>query len=93
MDACKCVVPVQHGDTQNIRQAEGPLLRIPLKANHRRLRLQWAHEYRVWLTDCHQVAFQMNHASICGTSMATFVLDAMAGNAAFQSELSNDIVA
>ncbi|GFU75057.1 HTH_Tnp_Tc3_2 domain-containing protein [Trichonephila clavipes] len=40
-----------------------------------------------------KLSFQMNHVSICGTMMATFVLDAMPVNAAFQSALSNDIVA
>ncbi|GFW01231.1 uncharacterized protein TNCV_4514301 [Trichonephila clavipes] len=40
-----------------------------------------------------KLSFQMNHASICGTMMVTFVLDAMPVNAAFQSALSNDIVA
>ncbi|GFW84780.1 transposable element Tcb2 transposase [Trichonephila clavipes] len=33
----------------------------------------------------------MNQASICGAMMATFVLDAMLVNVAFQSALSNDI--
>ncbi|GFW81752.1 transposable element Tcb1 transposase [Trichonephila clavipes] len=31
--------------------------RIPLTANHRRLRLQWAHEHRAWQADWHQVVF------------------------------------
>ncbi|GFV41748.1 transposable element Tcb2 transposase [Trichonephila clavipes] len=30
---------------------------IPLTANHRWLRLQWAHEHRAWQTDWHQVVF------------------------------------
>ncbi|GFT38220.1 transposable element Tcb1 transposase [Trichonephila clavipes] len=34
-----------------------PLYRIPLTANHRQLRLQWAHEQRAWQADWHQVAF------------------------------------
>ncbi|GFV65799.1 transposable element Tcb2 transposase [Trichonephila clavipes] len=34
-----------------------PLYRIPLTANHRRLRLQWAHEHRAWQADWHQVVF------------------------------------
>ncbi|GFX87173.1 uncharacterized protein TNCV_2059441 [Trichonephila clavipes] len=38
-----------------------------------------------------KLSFQMNHASICGTMKATFVLDAMLLNAALQSVLSNDI--
>ncbi|GFY15648.1 transposable element Tc1 transposase [Trichonephila clavipes] len=33
------------------------LYRIPLTANHRRLRLQWAHEHRAWQADWHQVVF------------------------------------
>ncbi|GFV29216.1 hypothetical protein TNCV_4602481 [Trichonephila clavipes] len=57
-----------------------PLYRITLMANHRRLRMQWAHE-------------QMNCASICGTMIAAFVLVATAVNAAFQIVLSNYIVA
>ncbi|GFX40465.1 uncharacterized protein TNCV_1412751 [Trichonephila clavipes] len=40
-----------------------------------------------------KLSFQMDHASICGTIMAAFVLDAMLVNTAFQSALSNDIVA
>ncbi|GFX87223.1 transposable element Tcb2 transposase [Trichonephila clavipes] len=39
-----------------------------------------------------KLSFQMNHASICGTMMAGFALDAMPANSAFQSALSNDIV-
>ncbi|GFV53033.1 transposable element Tc1 transposase [Trichonephila clavipes] len=30
---------------------------IPLTANHRRLRLQWAHEHRAWQADWYQVIF------------------------------------
>ncbi|PRD33239.1 UNVERIFIED_CONTAM: hypothetical protein NCL1_18059 [Trichonephila clavipes] len=40
-----------------------------------------------------KLSFQMNHASICETIMAAFVLDAMLVNVAFQSALSEDIVA
>ncbi|GFS92791.1 transposable element Tc1 transposase [Trichonephila clavipes] len=29
----------------------------PLTANHRRLRLQWAHKHRAWQADWHQVVF------------------------------------
>ncbi|GFX50611.1 transposable element Tcb2 transposase [Trichonephila clavipes] len=32
-----------------------PLYRIPLMANHRWLRLQWAHELRAWQADWHRV--------------------------------------
>ncbi|GFX64531.1 transposable element Tc1 transposase [Trichonephila clavipes] len=38
-------------------RARVPLYRIPLTANHRWLRLQWAHEYRAWQADWHQVVF------------------------------------
>ncbi|GFU40360.1 transposable element Tc1 transposase [Trichonephila clavipes] len=38
-------------------RARVPLHRIPLTANHRRLRLQWAHEHRAWQADWHQVGF------------------------------------
>ncbi|GFX44888.1 uncharacterized protein TNCV_3429371 [Trichonephila clavipes] len=38
-------------------RARVPLYRIPLTSNHRRLRLQWAHEHRVWQADWHQVVF------------------------------------
>ncbi|GFW87758.1 transposable element Tc1 transposase [Trichonephila clavipes] len=31
--------------------------RIPLKGNHRRLRLQWVHERRAWQADWYQVVF------------------------------------
>ncbi|GFX86210.1 transposable element Tcb2 transposase [Trichonephila clavipes] len=37
--------------------ARVPLYRIPLTANHQRLRLQWAREYRAWQADWHQVVF------------------------------------
>ncbi|GFU46115.1 uncharacterized protein TNCV_2309441 [Trichonephila clavipes] len=41
---------------------------------------------------CSKLTFQMNHASICRTMMAAFVLDSMPVNAAFQSALSKNIV-
>ncbi|GFT81183.1 transposable element Tcb1 transposase [Trichonephila clavipes] len=34
-----------------------PLYRIPLTANHQRLRLQWAHEHSTWQADWHLVIF------------------------------------
>ncbi|GFV51560.1 transposable element Tcb2 transposase [Trichonephila clavipes] len=74
-------------------RARVPLYRMPLRANHRRLHLQWAHEYRAWQAAGPKLSFQMNHASICGTMMAAFVPDAMPVNAAFKSALSNDILA
>ncbi|GFX65082.1 transposable element Tcb2 transposase [Trichonephila clavipes] len=36
-------------------RARVPLYRIPLTANHRRLRLQWAHEHRAWQADWYHV--------------------------------------
>ncbi|GFU60141.1 transposable element Tcb2 transposase [Trichonephila clavipes] len=33
------------------------LYRIPLTANHRWLRLQWAHEHKAWQADWHQAVF------------------------------------
>ena len=39
-----------------------------------------------------KLSFQRNHASICGTMVAAFLVNAMRVNAAFQSALSNDIV-
>ncbi|GFV23410.1 transposable element Tcb2 transposase [Trichonephila clavipes] len=38
-------------------RARVPLYRIPLTANHRRLRLQLVHEHRSWRADWHQVVF------------------------------------
>ncbi|GFX56219.1 transposable element Tc1 transposase [Trichonephila clavipes] len=38
-------------------RARLPLYRIPLSANHRRLRLQWAHEHRDRQAVWHQVVF------------------------------------
>ncbi|GFT60398.1 transposable element Tcb2 transposase [Trichonephila clavipes] len=74
-------------------RARVPLYRISITANHRRLCLQWAHEHRAWKADWRQVVFSDEHASICGTMMAAFMLDAMPVNAAFQSALLNDLVA
>ncbi|GFV52940.1 transposable element Tcb2 transposase [Trichonephila clavipes] len=81
------------------RCPEGILIQGPLKASY-------ASGQNIDGCDCNglmstepgkligtKLSFQMNHASICGTMMAAFVLDAMLVNAAFQSALSNDIVA
>ncbi|GFT54908.1 transposable element Tc1 transposase [Trichonephila clavipes] len=38
-------------------RARVPLYKIPLTANHRPLRLQWAHELRAWPSDWYQVGF------------------------------------
>ncbi|GFV50086.1 mariner transposase [Trichonephila clavipes] len=65
----------------------------PLTTNHRRLRLQWAHEHRAWQANWHQAVFSDESPFNSGTTMAAFVLDAMPVNATFQSTLSNDIVA
>ncbi|GFW19609.1 transposable element Tcb2 transposase [Trichonephila clavipes] len=72
-------------------RASVPLYRVPHTANHRRLSLQWAHEHEHGKLIGTKLLFQMNHASICGTMMAVFMLEAMPANAAFQSALSNDI--
>lgn len=37
--------------------ARVPLLRIPLTQNHRRLRLQWAHQHQQWQAEWQQVVF------------------------------------
>ncbi|GFU89444.1 transposable element Tcb2 transposase [Trichonephila clavipes] len=74
--------------------ATGVLLQDPFTANHRWLRLQWAHERRAWQADWHQVVFlDESRFNFCGTMMTAFVLDAMPVNAFFQSALSNNIVA
>ncbi|GFT36705.1 transposable element Tcb2 transposase [Trichonephila clavipes] len=66
---------------------------IPHTANHSWLRLQWAHEHRACKLIGTKLSFQMNPASICGTMINAFMVDAMPVNAAFQSALSNNIVA
>ncbi|GFW90880.1 transposable element Tc1 transposase [Trichonephila clavipes] len=38
-------------------RARMPLYRIPLTANHGRLRLQWTQEHRAWQADWDQVVF------------------------------------
>ncbi|GFT98769.1 transposable element Tcb2 transposase [Trichonephila clavipes] len=74
-------------------RAKVPLYRIPLTANHRRARLQLAHEPRAWQADWHQVVFSDElRFNFWGTMMAPFMLDAMPVNTAFQGALSNDIV-
>ena len=42
---------------------------------------------------CTKQSFQMNHALVCGTMMAAFLLDTLPVNAAFQSALMYDTVA
>ena len=50
----------------------------------------WAKSLASWLAPC---SFLINQASTCGTVLAAFVLDTVSVKAAFQSALSNDIVA
>ncbi|GFX66332.1 hypothetical protein TNCV_343061 [Trichonephila clavipes] len=69
------------------------LYRIPLTANHRSLRLQWIMSTEPGKLIGTKLSFQMNHASIYGTMMVAFVLDAIPMNSAIQSALSNEIVA
>ncbi|GFX09748.1 transposable element Tcb2 transposase [Trichonephila clavipes] len=38
-------------------RARVPLYRIPHTANHRWLRLQWAHGHKAWQADLHQIVF------------------------------------
>ncbi|GFX75800.1 hypothetical protein TNCV_2237721 [Trichonephila clavipes] len=45
--------------------------------------VQWSHEHITGQPVGTKLSFQMNHASICGTMMVAFVLDAMPVNAAF----------
>ncbi|GFX23708.1 transposable element Tc1 transposase [Trichonephila clavipes] len=42
-----------------LHRARVLLYRIPLTANHRRLRLQWAHEYRAWLVFSDESRFHL----------------------------------
>ncbi|GFW37930.1 transposable element Tcb2 transposase [Trichonephila clavipes] len=74
--------------------ARVPLYRIPLAANHRRLRLQWAHEHRAWQADWHQVAFSEESPFNLWDPEGHIRVRRYTGvKAAFQSALSNDIVA
>ncbi|GFV35166.1 transposable element Tcb2 transposase [Trichonephila clavipes] len=74
-------------------RARVPLYRIPLTANHRRCVCNGLMNTEPGKLIGTKLSFQMNHASICGTMMTAFVLDAIPVNAAFQSALSTDIVA
>ena len=62
-------------------------------ANHRPLRLQWAHEHRAWQTDWHQVVFSDELRFSLWDHDSRVPVRCMLANAAFQSALSNDIVA
>ncbi|PRD22280.1 UNVERIFIED_CONTAM: hypothetical protein NCL1_49495 [Trichonephila clavipes] len=67
----------------------GLCARVPLyRANHQRLRLQWAHEHRTWQADWHQVFFSDESRFHLYTMRGAFVLDAMLVNTAFRSALS-----
>ncbi|GFW12050.1 transposable element Tcb2 transposase [Trichonephila clavipes] len=72
-------------------RARVPLYRIPLTTNHRRvcIRLMSTEPGKLIGT---KLSFQMNHASICGTMMAAFMLDAMPVHAAFWSERHNGLI-
>ena len=57
------------------------------------MRLQRAHELRVWQAYCYQVFFSDESSFSFGDMIAAFVLDAMPVNAVLKRALSNDIVA
>ncbi|GFV14249.1 transposable element Tcb2 transposase [Trichonephila clavipes] len=69
-----------------------PLYRISLTANYRQNALM---STELGEQICTKFVFsdESNHASICGTMLTAFMLDAVPVNAAYQSALSNDIVA
>ncbi|GFX37248.1 HTH_Tnp_Tc3_2 domain-containing protein [Trichonephila clavipes] len=71
--------------------ARVPLYRILLTANHRRLVCNGIMSTEPGKLIDTKLSFQMNHASICGTMKATFLLYAMPVYAAFQSALLKDI--
>ncbi|GFS75114.1 hypothetical protein TNCV_1397291 [Trichonephila clavipes] len=61
-------------------RAKIPLYRIPLKTNHRRQRLQWAHEHREHGRHIsNKLSFLTNTTIICGTMTGAFVLKCSAG--------------
>ncbi|GFX00201.1 transposable element Tcb2 transposase [Trichonephila clavipes] len=68
-------------------RAKVPLYSTHLLANHRPLRLQWLMSTEPGKLTGTKLSFQMNHASICETMMAPFVLDTMPVNSAFPSVL------
>ncbi|GFY35445.1 transposable element Tcb2 transposase [Trichonephila clavipes] len=69
------------------------VLMILLTANHRRMCLQWAHEHRAWQADWHQVVFSDESRLNLWDHDGRIRVRRMSVNAAFQSALSNDIVA
>ncbi|GFV17578.1 HTH_Tnp_Tc3_2 domain-containing protein [Trichonephila clavipes] len=73
-------------------RARVPLYRMPLAANHRRLRLQWAHEHRAWEADWHQVVFSDESHFNLWDHVGRIRVRRYAGEHCFP-ELSNDIVA
>ncbi|GFT01768.1 transposable element Tcb2 transposase [Trichonephila clavipes] len=74
-------------------RARVPLYRISLTANHRRLRLQWAHEHRACQADWHQVVFSDESRLNLWDHDGRIRVRRYAGDDAFQSALSNGIVA
>ncbi|GFV98605.1 transposable element Tcb2 transposase [Trichonephila clavipes] len=65
-----------------ILRARVPLYRI-LTTNHRRLRLQWAHEHKVWQADWHQVVFSDESCFNLGDYDGRIRIDAVPVNTAF----------
>ncbi|GFX99283.1 transposable element Tcb1 transposase [Trichonephila clavipes] len=72
-------------------RARLPLNRIPLMANHRRLRLQWAHEHRAWQADSQQGVFSDESHFNLWDHVGRIRVRRYAGEHCFP-ELSNDIV-
>ncbi|GFU42672.1 transposable element Tcb2 transposase [Trichonephila clavipes] len=70
---------------------KGALIQDPLTANHRRLHLQCAHEHRAWKTDWHQVVFSDESRFNLWDHEGRIRVGPV--NVAFQSALSNEIVA
>ncbi|GFY09907.1 transposable element Tcb2 transposase [Trichonephila clavipes] len=83
---CQCLL--HHG-----LRARVPLYRIPLTANNQLLHMQWAHERRAWQSHWHQVVFSDESRFDLWDHDGHIRVRRYAVNAAFQSALSNDIVA
>ncbi|GFW06650.1 transposable element Tc1 transposase [Trichonephila clavipes] len=73
--------------------ATGVLLQDPFTANHRWLRLQWAHERRAWQADWHQVVFLDESRFNLWDHDDRIRVRRYAGECFLQSALSNNIVA
>ncbi|GFT00625.1 transposable element Tcb2 transposase [Trichonephila clavipes] len=67
------------------------LYRIPLTANLRWLRLKWAHKYRAWQADWHQVVFS-DESRFNLWDPDGRICVAIPVNAAFKSALSNEVL-